>query len=102
MAITVKQYIDLETETRKNWVDQAEAVETDIDKALEAAIATNLVPNPRNPNFVLRFQFKTNVPPEVKQMMKIRYGQAGWTITENIDFRETDYHGYFDFYKAKP
>jgi hypothetical protein len=99
MAISVQQYIDTEREKRETWTNQAAEVEKDIDSKLMEAIANNLVPNPKNQNFVLRFNFKDVVPAEVKQILKIRYGQAGWTIRENVEYRETEYHGYFDFYK---
>ena len=101
MALSLYEYNQRESEYRIIWVDEADALEKDIDAKLIRAISDNLVPNTKNQNYVLRYEFAKKVSSEAKDILRVRYGNAGWKIVENADWKDGLSHGYFDFYKTK-
>jgi hypothetical protein len=101
MAISLAEYLQIESEKRDEWMESANVIEKEIDIQLLNAVSENLVPNTKNKNFVLRYMFSEKVVKEVKDILKIRYGNVGWKIIENADFKEAMTHGYFDFYRTK-
>lgn len=102
MAISLEQYAKKQQIIISQWENEADKVEKLIDDALEHSISDNIIPNPINSNFILRYKFQDNVSPEAKNILRIRYSKLGWFIKENSDFKDSMIHGYFDFYKKMP
>lgn len=100
MAISLNEYISQTNDYLKIWQKNADEVERDIDNTLQESIVTNIIPDKNNPNFVCRYNFSNKISKAVKDLLKIKYGQAGWTIKENMDFKDSLTYGYFDFYMA--
>ena len=101
MAITVEEYQSKTKENIEYWERVATTIEQEIDKCILKAIETNLITDKLNPNFVVRYKFSDKIPTPIKDMLRIKYGEAGWTIKENVDFKDANIWGYFDFYMKK-
>lgn len=102
MAVTVSQYNTTKDDLVKRLEIEIAGLEKDIDAALVQAASDNIIPNAKNAKFVLRFGFKTRISKDAKQYLKVKYGNAGWHIVENVSFQDTQNLGYFDFYREKP
>jgi hypothetical protein len=100
MAISLEEYLEKTRQYTSAWELEAQQVEVEIDAALEKAIATNIFPDLRNPNFVMRYKFSNKISNTAKDFLRLKYGNLGWTIKENLDFKDANVFGYFDFYKT--
>ncbi len=99
MAMPLGAFEILSQNKMQSWNQEADAFDKLIDATFEKAISDNIVPNPKNSNYVMRFMFPTKASKEVKDILKVRYTEAGWKVIENSDFKDTNYNGYFDFYR---
>lgn len=102
MALSLEKYNRKKQEYISEWELEADRVEILIDEALEKSISDNIIPTTNNPSFIMRYKFTDKISNEAKNILRIRYGQLGWFIKENTDFKDAMIHGYFDFYKEKP
>jgi hypothetical protein len=101
MAISLTQYEKIKAESVTHWEEQLPKLEKEIDDVLLHSISENTIPDNKFPNFVARYKFNYKVPTEVKNLLRVKYGELGWVIKENVDFKDFNVHGYIDFYKKE-
>ncbi len=101
MALSLEEYLEQSKQSFICWDQAALPIEKDIDKTLQEAMVINIIPDSKNPNFVCRYKFSNKIPKQVKDLLRVKYGQLGWTIKEDVDFKDFNVFGFFDFYKAE-
>lgn len=98
MSISLEEYLEKTKDYLAKWELEAQQVEKEIDAALENAIVTNIIPDLKNPNFVTRYKFSNKISKAAKDFLRVKYGNLGWTIKENCDFKDANVWGFFDFF----